>query len=284
MRAGLVTAAFLIGAALLAPAIARADAQIAVRLTDHEGRPVDGTVTLTARNVTRSCRTTASRCTITAPAGTYTVTMQPVRGTAPPSRTLTVPASGTIALALTARPAATVTTTPVQTSTQPGTVQTQPGPTSGTATTISTAPATLRPGVLTAATSGGSATASGTGGTSGSTSGGSTTATTTPTPTATTSGATQQAGTIAARDLTRGTTLAVQGTVLDGAGRPTDATITVRRAGALVGTARTTAGRFSMYDLPAATYDVALESSRGTRATARLTVGATSSRVTLRVP
>ncbi len=288
----------ILGLALLAaPPVARADARIAVRLTDHEGRPVDGTVTLTAGSVTRSCRTTASRCTITAPAGTYTVTLRPVRGAAPAPRTLRVPASGTISLALRAG-AATMQTTAVATRTT--TVRAEP---SGTTSSTSPAPtgsvtrAVRTPASRVTRTTGRRvsgvrrATAvrpSTTVPTSASTSGGSggetTTAPTSSGSVARRVDATSVLAGSTARDLASGDRLAVQGRVLDGAGRPTDATLTVKRGDEVVGTARTTAGSFSLYDLPAGTYDVALRSSRGTTATGRITVGSTTSRVTLRVP
>jgi len=307
LGAGLLAA----GAAASLPELARADCRIAVRLTDHQGRPVDGSVTLTGGGLTRTCRTTASRCTLDVPGGTYRATLRPVRGTAPAPRSVTVPASGTISLALTAGPATTVTSsTTVQSTSQPGTVQSRPattstvtrpaGTTSVSSTTTMRATRVTRPTTRRAATvrrttavtpttrpaSTSLSPSTGSSGTGGATSGGSGGTTTTPT-TATavsTTTAAARTQTQATRSLTSGRTLAVQGSVLDGAGRPTDATLTVRRGGAMVGTARTTAGRFSLYDLPAATYDVALESSRGTRNTARLTVGSTTSRVTLRVP
>lgn len=295
-----------LAAAVAVPAVALADARVTVRLTDHEGRPVDGTVTLTSRNVTRSCRTTAARCTITAPAGTYTVTLRPARGTAPDSRTLRVPASGTISLALRAGPPEVRTTAvgtptstrqarparrtaPTATTTAPTgvtravrvparRVTTQPRATRiRRATAVRTATA-VRPTVSPAPPTGGSG--------SGSTSGGSDDGEATPssTPTATGTVARRIAVTQETRDLSSGDELAVQGRVLDRLGRPTDATITVKRGDTVVGTVSTTAGSFSIYDLEEGTYDVSLRSSRGTTSTSRFTVGTGTSRVTLRVP
>ena len=294
------------------PALAAADASIAVRLIDAEGRPVDGTVTLQKSGVTRSCRTTAARCTVTAPAGSYTVTMRPVRGSAPPPRSFTVPASGSISLALTAGPATTATSTTAVSTAQPAVragTTTATRTTSGTpvtratsgsaspvaratrttarrATRVRPGSVTTRPvGVATPGVRGIPTPSTGTSPGDGTTSGGSSTTTARPaTTTATTTAVAQHTDTAAARNLSTGRALSVQGTVLDAAGRPTDAALTVRRAGSVVGTARTTAGRFSLYDLPAATYEVTLSSSRGTNGTGRFTVGSATSRVTLRVP
>jgi len=299
---------------LLAPAAASADARVQVRLTDAEGRPVDGVVTLRKNGVTRRCRTTAARCTITAPAGTYRVTLDPSRGSAPPARTLRVPASGTVSLALTARPARTVSATPV---TRRATAVRSPddsegddGDTSGSGTSTAGSGSSGRTATRATAVRRTTSTSAvrRTGSTSGVRLG-------TPRPSrpARVTAAVPATGTTrttarrirrsdgqrrprtvravsarpvetARRNLAEGETLTAQGRVLDRAGRPTDATLTFRRSGTVVGHARTTAGRFSLYDLPNGTYSVSLRSSRGTTATRRLTVGDGVQRLTLRVP
>ena len=287
--------------AISTAATAQAHSRVQVQLTDSAGRPVDGTVTMTGP-ATLSCRTTAARCTITAPAGTYRVTLRPVRGTAPAPRTLRVPASGTTSLALragapsiratagvTARTGAIRTATPTGRATVSGarpatrTGRTVAGRTGAVRTTAGAATVRAAGGLITR--SGTRPTAVARAGTSGSgaTSGGS--GSTTATPTVRASGSVQQrAGTIAARDLTSGRRLCVQGSVMDGAGRPTDAVLTFSRGSTVVGTARTTAGRFSIYDLSAGTYSVSLRSSRGSQGRGSVTVGSTQSRVVLRVP
>jgi hypothetical protein len=78
--------------------------------------------------------------------------------------------------------------------------------------------------------------------------------------------------------------MVAQGTILDMAGRPTDATITVSGANGTIGWVRSTAGRFSLFDLPQGTYRVDLRSARGTTSTASLTVAPGVSRPVLRVP
>lgn len=64
---------------------------------DWAGRPVDGRFTLLRAGLVLSRVSTASRATLTSvPAGTYVLRFRPVRGGAPPDRTLRVPATGSI--------------------------------------------------------------------------------------------------------------------------------------------------------------------------------------------
>ena len=310
---GLIASGLLAVAGVLAvPAGASADARITVRLTDHEGRPVDGSVTLTSSAATRSCRTTASRCTLTVPAGTYTVVLRPARGSAPPARTLRVPASGTVALALTAGPPRVQSTSVQQTSTavqraRPARRSTTTTATGGADVTrrATAVEGTRRPRTTTArrttsstnvrramtntaarrATRTSPSPSTGTG-SSGATEGGSSTSTEEPdgdSPSVGSLVGTSLLGGGSVRDLSSGDRLAVQGRVLDGAGRPVDATITVKRGDDVVGRVTTTSSRFSMYDLDAGTYDVVVRPSRGDATSRRVTVGSETLRITLRV-
>jgi hypothetical protein len=203
------------------PAAALADATVQVRLTDSAGRPTDGTVTVTGQAQTRTCVTTAGRCTITLRAGTYTATVAPRRGTAPPPRSLTVPAAGTVTLALAIGPPPASTGTTI---------------TSGTSTVTATAPGTAiapRP---------------------------------------------------ATRNLGTGTRLVVSGQVQDAAGRPTDGTVTVLQGAQTIGTATTTAGRFSLFDLAAGAYTVQVTTRLNRTGRGSVTVGAATARITVRIP
>lgn len=247
----LPTFAIVVLTAALAPSLAAAQASVQFRLTDSAGRPVDGRVTMAGQPGTLACSTTASRCTLAAPAGSYTVTVAPMRESAPAPRTVTVPASGALSVALTMRAAA---------------------------ATAVVSGANIRPAVRTPITTpvaGGIRPVT-------------PTSTATPTATATritTSGTVYSTGVSSGRPLGTGRTLAVQGSVMDSAGRPVDATITVSNAGGVVGTVTSTAGRFSMYDLPPGAYSFAALSTRRTSSTLSVSVGtATVSRVTVRVP
>src|SRR5687767_9618802 len=82
------------------PGLAAAQATVQIRVAASAGRPADGTVTLTGQGQTRRCSTTAGRCTIVVPAGSYSATVAPRSGTAPAPRAVTVPAAGVITLAL----------------------------------------------------------------------------------------------------------------------------------------------------------------------------------------
>src|SRR3972149_3246385 len=92
----LATLAALILATALTPALASAQASVQFRLTDSVGRPLDGRVTMAGQPGTLACATTAGRCTVIAPGGSYTVTVAPTRESPPAPRSLTVPASGAL--------------------------------------------------------------------------------------------------------------------------------------------------------------------------------------------
>ncbi|GMU80078.1 MAG: hypothetical protein AMXMBFR46_28630 [Acidimicrobiia bacterium] len=99
-----------------------------------------------------------------------------------------------------------------------------------------------------------------------------TTTTATPSTTATT------------RDLGRGSRVCAQGSVTDSLGRPADATVTVTRDGATLGTVRSVAGRFSMFDLPPGRYALRAVSARdGSVAQQTLDLGPDIARVVVRV-
>lgn len=85
------------------------------------------------------------------------------------------------------------------------------------------------------------------------------------------------------RNLSTGQRMLVQGSVLDPAGRLTNATITLEQNGRAMGTAKCVGGRFAMYDLAAGTYRVVAVGANGVRATANLTVAAAVLRPTLRL-
>lgn len=86
------------------------------------------------------------------------------------------------------------------------------------------------------------------------------------------------------RNLSAGQRLLVQGSILDPAGRLTNATVTLEQNGRALGTARCVGGRFAMYDLAAGTYRVVAVGANGLRATANLTVTNAVLRPTLRLP
>jgi hypothetical protein len=87
-------------AAWLPATLALADARVDVEVKDAVGRLATAQVTLTAGRVTKSCSTVGGRCSITLAAGNYQVHLQPPNGGAPVTSQVTVPASGSIRLAL----------------------------------------------------------------------------------------------------------------------------------------------------------------------------------------
>lgn len=85
------------------------------------------------------------------------------------------------------------------------------------------------------------------------------------------------------RDVSRGSRLLVQGSVLDAAGRLANATITLQQNGRAVARTSCVGGRFAMYDLAAGVYDVVATAANGTHGTARLDVRSALLRPTLRL-
>lgn len=83
------------GLAFLPFVRAHAEATVDVRVVDAASRPADGAVTL-AGPKKLSCNTIGARCSLQAPAGSYTVTIKPRRDKAPKARTVSVPAKGTV--------------------------------------------------------------------------------------------------------------------------------------------------------------------------------------------
>lgn len=248
-----------------------------VRVTDSAGRPTDGTVTLNGPGGRRSCRTRAGRCTVPLPAGTWTASLVPVRDQAPPPSQVTVRANRTATLTMRTRPttvanttrvdnrAATVTQrrTPnspvVTTRTQTGAVTTRR--TGTTTTPRGTTTTTRRTPTVTQRT---------------------TTTQTQPrviqtnpavqgrTPPTTTRTTTTQMGvqaravtTTQTRNLGQGSRRCATGSIVDAAGRPTDATLTIVQNGRTLGTVRTVASRFSLFDLPPGQYQVRATPVRG---------------------
>ncbi len=258
---------------LAAPLIAEAQSGTAqVRLSDSAGRPVDGTVTFRGQSGTQTCRTAAGRCQVALQAGSWQASVQSSRGQAA-TRAIAIRAGRTAVVSIRLGPSrTTATVTPSMrvvrsTATQRvTTAQAQMTRTTRTQTVRTT------PQVVRTANVG--------------------TTTRTPVRPATTSTRmttatvvqTTRANTTArTRDLARGGRLACHGSVVDTAGRPVDATITVHRGGSLIGTVRSVAGRFSMYDLAAGRYEVSVRNARsGTTTQQQIVLGSGVARVTIR--
>lgn len=98
--------------ALFPAAVALADARVDVEVKDASGRLASGEVTLTQGAVTASCRTVGGRCSVTVAAGRYQVRLAPTTGS-PSTSQVTVPASGSIRLALVIAAPAPTTAPPV---------------------------------------------------------------------------------------------------------------------------------------------------------------------------
>jgi hypothetical protein len=79
-----------------------ADATIDVRVVDAASRPADGEVTFVGPKKL-SCRTVAARCSLKAPAGSYSVTIKPRRDKAPKARKISVPDKGSLKVVITLR-------------------------------------------------------------------------------------------------------------------------------------------------------------------------------------
>ncbi len=272
---------------LFVASAASAQATVDVRVVDSAGRPSEGRVRISGSAGDQECRTNAGHCTMLGVApGVYEASLAPVRESPPPPRTIEVPANGTIVLALASRAtsgtpteptATTATATPIATATTTGTVTVVARPTTTTARPrrTTTTRVNARPTATTATTR---PMQTGTNGTV-------TVAATTPVVTT----ATQQTNTTttiaAPRDLTSGIVVKVQGTVTDGAGRPCDARMVVRLGGTVIGTANSTAGSFSLYDLGTGDYSVEATSVRnGSVVQVPLSVGAATSRLIVRLP
>ena len=291
----------LLGLAL--PAAAQSGT-LQVRVTDSAGRPTDGTVTLNGSGGRRSCRTVAGRCQLALPAGTWTATLVPVRDQAPPSSTVTVTPNRTAVLTLRTRPTTVVTgtvtgtqataatrctpnTPVVTTQTHTGTVTTR---TNGTTTNPRTNPTTTRRTVTVQGTNG-----TQTGPRVVRTNPAVQQRTPPPPTTMTTTTTTYQGNTRAVttratstaslRNLGQGNRVCVNGQVTDATGRPTDATLTVAQNGRVLGTVRSVAGRFTMYDLPPGQYQVTIAPARGGAALQTVrSIGNAVARWTVRTP
>lgn len=85
------------------------------------------------------------------------------------------------------------------------------------------------------------------------------------------------------RNLGLGSKLVAQGRVVDRSGRPTDATISVYRGATLVGTVRSVAGRFSVFDLAPSAYSYRAAGVRGGTGTGVFTSNGSVSNLTVRV-
>ena len=87
----------------------------------------------------------------------------------------------------------------------------------------------------------------------------------------------------APRDLARGSRVVAQGRVIDSAGRPTDATVSVFRGATLVGVVRSVAGRVSVFDLAPSPYTYRAAGVRGGTASGAFAVNGSISNFTVRV-
>lgn len=87
----------------------------------------------------------------------------------------------------------------------------------------------------------------------------------------------------APRNLAVGSRLVAQGRVVDSVGRPADATITVYRGSTVVGTVRSVAGRFSIFDLVPSAYTYRAAGVRGGSASGAFAVNGSVSNLTVRV-
>jgi hypothetical protein len=287
---------------------------VQVRVVDSAGRPLDGTVTFRSGNTTLQCRTVASRCSIGLAAGTWSADVAPTRESSPGAQTVAVQAGSVASLTFRTRAAATTTatTTAAPTATTRTTTTTTTATTRTTTATTATptvranvqpsvgtavAPSVTAPGVrtvtpstATTATSPSTApraTAPGVTATAPgvvTTAPGVTAVSPTVAPRVVTTTTTTPSTTATTRDLGRGTRVCAQGSVTDSLGRPADATVTVTRDGTTLGTVRSVAGRFSMFDLPPGRYALRAVSARdGSVAQQTLDLGPDVARVVVRV-
>ena len=266
-----------------------------VRVQDSQGRPLDGTVTFRARNAVRTCRTVASRCSLTLDEGTWTAELRPVRehwvgtqrvavrrgstasvvmrtrassATTQMNASVMVVTTGTTAM-VASRPASSM-TRPVVRATQVQRTQVRASQVRPNSTRVNRVqasrvqPSQVQPNATQAHR---------------------TVAVQTPSQMATvTTAAMVATRNTSSRNLSRGNRLCVQGSIVDTAGRPTDAQITVRQNNRVVGTATSVAGRFSMFDLPPGRYELHSRSARtGANVRQTLTLGNGVSRVTVRI-
>lgn len=268
LAAGLI----LFGASSFLLPHAHADASVQIRTSDASGRPLDGRVTVSNATHTFQCTTTASRCTLRVPAGTYTVSLAPLRGAALPGRSVTVPARGAITVALQSAPENTPAPATPTIDTPTVASPTTPTTTNPPLATSPTAPATLRVGG-----SGPRAPTTATVARAASVAPNAPNAPTAPSAPVTraTSAAptTPAAPTVSAvpqlspngglRNLSRGSRLVAEGTLNDGTGLPLDGVVTVLNGTSPVGQTNTRAGHFALYDLPAGLYVVQTRSPDG---------------------
>jgi len=77
--------------------------------------------------------------------------------------------------------------------------------------------------------------------------------------------------------------MCAQGQVLDAAGRPVDATLSFTSGGRSLGQVRTTAGRFSLFDLLPGAYSVSITPTRGGATRANVNLPAGMARLVFRV-
>lgn len=87
----------------------------------------------------------------------------------------------------------------------------------------------------------------------------------------------------APRDLSRGSRVVAQGRVIDSAGRPTDATVSVYRGSTQVGVVRSVAGRFSIFDLAPSSYTFRATGARGGTSSGAFAINGSISNFTVRV-
>ena len=82
-----------------------ADALVTVQLKDAQGQPADGKVSLVdaSGKSIATCDAHGGKCDMpNVPGGSFTVTVQPVKGAAPKPRKVMIPPSGKVVLVVTA--------------------------------------------------------------------------------------------------------------------------------------------------------------------------------------
>jgi hypothetical protein len=88
----------------LSPRSVRAEALVSVQLKDGQGQPSEGRVSLrdAAGKTIATCEARAGKCDMpNVPGGTFTVTVEPSKGSAPKPRKVLIPPKGKVALVLT---------------------------------------------------------------------------------------------------------------------------------------------------------------------------------------
>ncbi|MBN1652707.1 MAG: hypothetical protein JXA30_02915 [Deltaproteobacteria bacterium] len=97
----LILSIFIMAASIALTTTVFADALVVVTLRDSKGKPVEGKVTLIAKDKSKiyGCQTQKGSCDISdVPGGSYQVNVQLANGSAPPLREVMIPPSGKVEL------------------------------------------------------------------------------------------------------------------------------------------------------------------------------------------